>query len=422
MAALNFPSSPSVGQTYPSPAVSGQPVYTWDGEKWVGGTGGGNIYIADSAPAAPVGSLWWESDTGTLYVRYNDGNSIQWVAILGPSTPPAPRKNYIINGAMQVSQENGATAGSMANYYPVDEFLVAASGTTGVGTAAQVASVTPAGSPNRIRCTVTTADAAVAAGDLVNIRARIEGLRVADLQFGSAAAKTLTLRFGAKAPAGTYCVVFMNNANNRSYVAEYVIASGEANADVVKSMTIPGDQSGTWLKDNGLGLEVRWGLMVGSTFQQAAGSWGTGLVVGSANQFNFMGTVGNVFELFDVGLYEGMTAPTFVVPDYPSEQTLCQRYFEKRTGVIGIGHCTSATTSYIGITYPTKRVPPTLANTGTIAVYNVGGSQVNVSATALYSSTPEASLYGANVPSGLVAGSGTELVVVSGQFNLNARL
>jgi len=31
---LDFPSSPTTGQTYPSPPVSGQPVYTWNGFAW----------------------------------------------------------------------------------------------------------------------------------------------------------------------------------------------------------------------------------------------------------------------------------------------------------------------------------------------------------------------------------------------------
>lgn len=31
---LDFPSSPSVGQLHPSPAVAGIPVYKWDGQKW----------------------------------------------------------------------------------------------------------------------------------------------------------------------------------------------------------------------------------------------------------------------------------------------------------------------------------------------------------------------------------------------------
>jgi hypothetical protein len=85
MAALDFPASPSVGTIYPNPAVAGQPQYTWDGEKWTSGTGYGAIYVSDAAPAAPVGSLWWESDTGLLFVRYFDGTSTQWVNIAGGS-------------------------------------------------------------------------------------------------------------------------------------------------------------------------------------------------------------------------------------------------------------------------------------------------------------------------------------------------
>jgi hypothetical protein len=36
----------------------------------------------------PDNSLWWESDTGVLYVRYNDGDSTQWV-IASPMPDPA---------------------------------------------------------------------------------------------------------------------------------------------------------------------------------------------------------------------------------------------------------------------------------------------------------------------------------------------
>jgi len=81
MAALDFPSSPAVGTIYPSPAVPGQPQYTYDGEKWTSGTSNGAIYVSDTPPPAPVNSLWWESDTGIMYVRYNDGSSTQWVSV-----------------------------------------------------------------------------------------------------------------------------------------------------------------------------------------------------------------------------------------------------------------------------------------------------------------------------------------------------
>ena len=41
---------------------------------------GAQLIVSDTMPAnASDGSMWWESDTGLLYVRYNDGNSTQWV-------------------------------------------------------------------------------------------------------------------------------------------------------------------------------------------------------------------------------------------------------------------------------------------------------------------------------------------------------
>ncbi|MBR0855496.1 hypothetical protein [Bradyrhizobium liaoningense] len=238
------------------------------------------------------------------------------------------KKNRIVNSGMQISQERGSTAVTASGSYPVDQFTLGFSN-GGAISAAQVASLTPGGSPNRIRVTVTTADAAVAAGDYSAVLQVIEGRRIADLKAGGASAKTITLQFGVKAPAGTYSIGFTNGAQNRSYVAEYTISGGEANTDVVKSVTIPLDQTGTWANDSSAGLRVFWTLMCGSTFQQSAGAWSAGNLFGSANQFNFMGTNGNVFELFDVWLDEGSAAPAFQLPDFHSELLLCQCYWEK---------------------------------------------------------------------------------------------
>lgn len=38
------------------------------------------VAIGDNPPASPaIGQLWWESDTGNLFIWYDDGNSVQWV-------------------------------------------------------------------------------------------------------------------------------------------------------------------------------------------------------------------------------------------------------------------------------------------------------------------------------------------------------
>jgi hypothetical protein len=45
-----------------------------------GPVGGQIMYIGDGPPASPVhGQTWWESDTGNMFVYYNDGNTSQWV-------------------------------------------------------------------------------------------------------------------------------------------------------------------------------------------------------------------------------------------------------------------------------------------------------------------------------------------------------
>ena len=70
-------------------AQSGVPLFSSGVATFTPTTGTGNIvcqsaatqlYIQDIAPVgAPDGSLWWVSSTGILFVRYNDGDSSQWV-------------------------------------------------------------------------------------------------------------------------------------------------------------------------------------------------------------------------------------------------------------------------------------------------------------------------------------------------------
>lgn len=404
--AYNFPSSPTVGQVYQG--------YTWDGEKWAVAQSGGKTQRFIFTPAAGTTVLSGADANGLtlsytpgavevsingIWLDFSEYTATNGTSIVLPSATAAgdriyvyalssfsvldplnAKKNYIVNGAMMVSQENGSTAGTTSNYYAVDQFRTGGNSTSGTYTFGQVASVTPAGSPNRVRFTVTSADAAVGATDFVSILQPIEGLRAADLMFGTASAKMVTLRFGVKAPAGTYSVTIKNSALDRSYVAEYVISAGEANTDVIKSVTIPGDQSGTWLKDTGVGIYVYFNLMMGSNYQGAAGAWTASAIWSTSNQFNIMGTNGNVFELFDVGLYEGVVAPSYEVPNYAMELASCQRYFY-RMGAgswVGTGMIrTTNTASYILVTLPVPmRSAPTLSIVGSCSNYVGDTSQV----------------------------------------------
>lgn len=55
------------------------------------------VSIADAVPSGvPNGKLWWESDTGNLFIWYQDGDSGQWVQVnvSGPSAPSIIGNGY----------------------------------------------------------------------------------------------------------------------------------------------------------------------------------------------------------------------------------------------------------------------------------------------------------------------------------------
>ena len=76
--AINFPSAPSMSQEFTD---ASNITYVWTGYSWaIKAASGGGVSIGDVPPAAPgAGNMWWESDTGILWIYYNDGNTSQWV-------------------------------------------------------------------------------------------------------------------------------------------------------------------------------------------------------------------------------------------------------------------------------------------------------------------------------------------------------
>ena len=60
----------------------------WRGDKtWQALPTGGGATIADTPPGSPTaGQFWWESDTGGLFLYYNDGSSSQWTQVNGATS------------------------------------------------------------------------------------------------------------------------------------------------------------------------------------------------------------------------------------------------------------------------------------------------------------------------------------------------
>jgi hypothetical protein len=317
------------------------------------------ILVAASKGYVDTGDAAGITAIGNRAVRYDAAQ-----ALTAPQQAQArvniniTKKNYAINGGMQVSQENGTTTLTVSGNYAADMF--ATFFTAGSYNFAQVASSTPGGSTHRHRITVVSGPGSVGSSDLFFVRTGIEGFRVSDLLAGTAQAKTITLRFGVKAPAGTYPIQFGNGANDRSYVTSFTIAGGEANTDVVKTITLQLDQSGTWTKNNTVGLYIRWGLYMGSTYQTTANTWTAGLYYAPTGVSNNIAN-SSVFELFDVALHEGSVAPDYQLPDLPNELQLCKRYWQSM--LIGwLGQSTNGTNHGGNYQYQTEmRTTPTIA-------------------------------------------------------------
>lgn len=53
----------------------------FDPQLWDQIGGGASVTIGDVAPTSPVaGDLWWDSESGQMFIRYQDQDSSQWVA------------------------------------------------------------------------------------------------------------------------------------------------------------------------------------------------------------------------------------------------------------------------------------------------------------------------------------------------------
>ena len=252
------------------------------------------------------------------------------------NSPYLAFRNRIINGAMVIDQRNNGTSVTVnapSLFFGVDRWAGYGQTTDGVFTV-QRSSVAPNGFSNSLLATVTTADASVGASQIYALRQSIEGFNVADFGWGGAGAQTVTLSFWVRSSVtGTYGASVRNEAGNRSYPFTYTINS--ANTFEYKTITIPGDTTGTWGTGNGAGIDLWLGLGVGSTFTSAAGTWAAGNFLSANSATNFISTNGATFYITGVQLEKGSTATSFDYRPYGTELMLCQRYYYLQRNYMG---------------------------------------------------------------------------------------
>jgi hypothetical protein len=283
-------------------------------------------------------------------------------------------KNRIINGAMVIDQRNAGASVTLSGstQLPVDRFP-AIKQTSAATVTAQRSTVAPAGFTNSLLFTVSTG-AAPAAGDINAVWHVIEGFNVADFGWGTANAQSVAVSFWARSSiTGTYAVSFNNSAANRFYAATYTISS--ANTWEYKTVIIAGDTSGTWLTDNGAGVQVTWDLGYGSNFNGTAGVWGSSVVRRTSGSVQLFANTGATFYITGVQLEKGSTATSFDYRPYGTELALCQRYAivygrdQVYNEIGGTGFAYGTADTNIPVAFPVQmRTTPTLSTSGNFQV------------------------------------------------------
>jgi hypothetical protein len=283
-------------------------------------------------------------------------------------------RNRIINGAMEIDQRNaGASVTPITNQYLLDRYITQLSQASKF-TVQQVSANanTAEGFQQSLRVTSSSAYS-VLTGDFFTIQQRIEGYNIADLAWGTASAKTVTLSFWVYSSlTGTFGGAINNADNTRAYPFSYTISS--ANTWTKASITIPGDTSGTWLTTNGIGLNVYWGLGVGSTYSGTAGAWSGTTYLSSTGAVSVVGTSAATWYMTGAQLEIGSTATPFERRLYNQELAMCQRYYQRLGSDLLVPLYNESTTSGRAIIpYPVtmRAAPAALEQSGTASDYSV---------------------------------------------------
>ena len=261
--------------------------------------------------------------TNTVNFGANTGT-----AILDANTPAF--RNRIINGAMVIDQRNAGASftPSADDQYVTDRFKVQSSAIRS-NTSMQQVSVPVAldGFSKALKFTANSAST-VGASDFYAIGQIIEGYNWADLNWGTASAKSATFTFWVYGSiTGTFGGLIKNSGQTRSYPFLYTISS--ANTWTQVSVTIPGDTSGTWNTTSTGSVWVELSLASGSTFTGTPLAWNSSVNVGATGQSNaYLTTSGATFYTTGWQLEKGSTATSFDYRPYGTELMLCQRYFE----------------------------------------------------------------------------------------------
>lgn len=255
-------------------------------------------------------------------------------------------RNKIINGDMRFDQRNGGSSVTITTdpQYTVDRWKVGA--ITGSRVSVARSTAAPAGFTNSVLIT-SLAATSVGANDYYGVQQDIEGFNISDLAWGTASAAPITVSFWVRSSmTGTFSIAIRNSDQNRSYPTTYTIS--QANTWEYKTVTIPGDTTGTWGTGNGVGIRLTFSLGNGTNFQSTANTWAAANRIAATGTVALVSTNGATMNITGVQVEKGSVATPFENRPYGLELSLCQRYcLTSKAGNVQKGTILSVNSNYV---------------------------------------------------------------------------
>ena len=238
----------------------------------------------------------------------------------------AGRKNLVHNGDQRIDQRNDGSAVATSSSFPVDRFTISHSSNGAFS--AQRSTEAPTGFQYSTKFTTTTADTNLTGSQRCLYFTKIEGQNAQHLEFGTTNAKSVTLSFWVRSSVtGTFSGSLQNGAQNRSYPYDYTINA--ADTWEYKTITIPGDVTGTWATDNTKSHQIFWSLGMSSDYAAPVNAWVAAQRWGSTTGTSgIMGTLNATWYITGVQFELGRNATEFEHRSFGEELALCQRYCE----------------------------------------------------------------------------------------------
>lgn len=307
-----------------------------------------------------VGSI---NSSGTMTATAFAGDGSSLTGVSGGGANP----NMIVNGAMRISQRGTSESGITTSKYAEapDRWKVGAY-YAGSWTASQ-STESPDGFSNSYKLYLDTSPGGLSSGAHFLLTYQFEGCQLQHLNYGSAAAQSITVSFWAKTnKTGTYIVEWVQRDSSEYVSKSYAVSNTNWNKYTV---TFAGNTSNAFTDDNNQSASLNFWLAAGSdhTSGTLGESWHSTTANRAVGVTDLSDTDGNEFYLTGVKVEVGTSATDYHHKGWDEELAQCQRYYYQithtattRWGIDGLYSNGTGAALNFSWTHPTTmRVAPT---------------------------------------------------------------